>query len=86
MNNICVRCGTTKSGEWFKCCPVHVTEQGIDALCELCIMNVHPVCDVEGEEHEKPYFRSEDFTICIIHKTEYSDLYPDCEFEWKLVG
>lgn len=39
---ICMRCGRNASVTWWKCCPVHATEQGLDVLCQTCVEFLHP--------------------------------------------
>ena len=36
MPVICKSCGSDVSKTWWKCCPKHTTEQGIDVVCQAC--------------------------------------------------
>ncbi len=41
VKNVCVFCEITESVVWWKCCPVHVTEQGPDIVCQPCAIRIH---------------------------------------------
>ena len=36
MPIICKSCGSDVSPTWWKCCPKHTTEQGLDVVCQVC--------------------------------------------------
>ena len=36
MPIFCQSCGSDVSPTWWKCCPKHTTEQGIDVVCQSC--------------------------------------------------
>ncbi len=36
LSNICNVCKTDESQSWWKCCPKHTTEKGVDVVCENC--------------------------------------------------
>lgn len=38
---VCIRCKTTKTTKWWKCCPKHTTQKGPDVLCMLCVVTYH---------------------------------------------
>ncbi len=38
---VCVYCNTNTSNIWWKCCPKHTSEQGIDVCCQKCAENLH---------------------------------------------
>lgn len=38
----CKFCHTANSPRWWKCCPVHTTEQGTDTVCTNCMIKLHP--------------------------------------------
>lgn len=33
---ICILCKTRSSPTWWKCCPKHTTERGLDVVCQDC--------------------------------------------------
>lgn len=38
----CIKCGTTESPAWVKCCRKHTSKGGSDALCLECAFEFHP--------------------------------------------
>lgn len=36
LTNVCTICKTDESKSWWKCCPIHTTEKGVDVVCENC--------------------------------------------------
>lgn len=36
LTNVCEICKTDESKSWWKCCPTHTTEKGVDVVCEEC--------------------------------------------------
>ena len=38
----CERCNRTETAKWWKCCPAHTTEQGLDVMCHECSEELHP--------------------------------------------
>lgn len=42
VKNVCIKCNSTESLRWWKCCPEHTTEQGSDVICETCTGKLHP--------------------------------------------
>lgn len=34
--NVCKLCTRDESKSWWKCCPGHTTEKGVDVVCEDC--------------------------------------------------
>lgn len=47
---ICIECGRNASVIWYKCCPEHVTEYGVDVICQSCVEKFHP----NDPEFERP--------------------------------
>lgn len=36
LSNVCQTCRTEESKSWWKCCPKHTSEKGVDVVCEEC--------------------------------------------------
>lgn len=42
MEKACKKCGTTRTREWWKCCPEHTSEDDPDVVCTECALYLHP--------------------------------------------
>lgn len=40
----CTFCHTFESDRWWKCCPTHCTERGVDVVCTTCVKVMHNLC------------------------------------------
>ncbi len=36
LSNVCKICNVDESKSWWKCCPKHTTDKGVDVVCEDC--------------------------------------------------
>jgi hypothetical protein len=64
LSNICGICKTDESPSWWKCCPKHTTEKGVDVVCEGCANR----CMGKGE-HERHVFPTVDEVNFVIDMT-----------------
>jgi hypothetical protein len=68
---VCIRCKTDKSPTWWKCCPIHTTEQGSDCVCANCAS----AC-ASGKEVVVTQTAKEKFAESIADYVETSNGYP----------
>lgn len=62
MPIVCKTCGSDVSPTWWKCCPKHTTEQGIDVVCQacanVCLNGAEVVVLVKKEENKEQFVQS----------------------------
>jgi hypothetical protein len=81
---VCIYCNTNTSVIWWKCCPKHTSEQGVDVCCQKCAENLHSkeFLGIESIQVRYSYQNLSDLVIKLREAADPNSIFYDRPWWW----